>query len=665
MFKARMDKSRHAFRRRRLVAAERVVGMSGLILQPLGFDNSGREYWKLPTSPDLFICKPGADKGDVELHSLLFKSEKPKDKLSDCSAEWLRVKDVAVIRRIVDILGSSTTEAKLKVALSNNFLSDARSEAVAESSKPSLEDTLKSPESSQIRSSSVSDKTPVELALVMAPKCCGIDRNVLISQEEAFDEEQAGDDDDSDAGEEEIIDYKQYFRYTRKALYYAVAVRNRDGKTLHLPKGGVTITYQVHREGDSQALAFTPLDTSWSDGLYYFSCVEFKRSGSYIISFIAEGVHASVLKPLAFPVTVRANTLIYGTLSALNRLNGRSYLGERDREIISSKRLFGDKLYDTSSDLRAIKSAILTIYYALPLGSLNTAHAPSDSSDWFSHVAEAEGWTDALDQMWQGRIDGVDSGMALMECLLLLEHYINKQWIDNAQGRLLSALPNAHFAIRCCSLAAVAQRVFALDRALNYDHILTAAKSRTSRGASRDYSSSEILRPKSNSRYSLDAVEDPGVLGRSRRQSKPVVHYGSTVSDFDDEEEGRGRRKDGKRRGRNDAAEGEDDEEAERRPSSAMSVATGVSWTCSFCRTQNGPRARSCSACFARKPVIYVPSKNKQDDEEEEEDDEDDDEDDEEEEVEDENDEEKEEADDGSTGKQKVSDDSIVLMFSF
>ena len=42
------------------------------------------------------------------------------------------------------------------------------------------------------------------------------------------------------------------------------------------------------REGLSPPLAYTPLSESWSDNLYYFSTLSFKRSGNYTVSFLLE-----------------------------------------------------------------------------------------------------------------------------------------------------------------------------------------------------------------------------------------------------------------------------------------------------------------------------------------------------------------------------------------
>ena len=44
----------------------------------------------------------------------------------------------------------------------------------------------------------------------------------------------------------------------------------------------------LHREGLSPPLAYTPLSEAWSDHLFYFSTLTFKRSGNYTVSFLVE-----------------------------------------------------------------------------------------------------------------------------------------------------------------------------------------------------------------------------------------------------------------------------------------------------------------------------------------------------------------------------------------
>ncbi len=586
MFKARMDKEKHAFRRRRNTAAEKVIWMTGLALQPLGFDDNGNEYWKFPNCGDLFICKVSGGtnfKVEFQAASIDSKFSNQAPKMTRGSMIWKRIQDLATIRKLIDSLGRSSNEAALKQSLVYYFLVDAKSS----DSAPISMDKHKEPDEGLMKDSGMkkdpemisakpSDRAPAELSLIIAPKAVAIDRDVLIDEEEAFDAELDDDNSDDDEGE----DYKQYFKYNRRSVYHAVAVKDSEGRTLHLPKGSTTITYQIHKEGVSQPLMITPLDAPWSDGLYYFSTVSFKRSGNYTLSFIAEGSNASALKPLVFPVSVTAKKINFGISSALQGLLAKQYMNERDREIPWNKRLYQALIDDVRSELEAVKSAMLSVYYALPRGCLHT-NDTEDAVD-FKSIAETSGWCDLLDQMWQGRVAGANHASTLMECMLLLEHYLRKQWIDGEQARVVAALPNAHFAMRCCSLPALSLRIYTMDRAIIYSHV-EATKSKRSRF---NFGSEK------GAVHHEDSDEEEYGVHRSKRQRKPVQRLYENA-DFGSEEE--------------------DYEDRTRRKNyhtAPVQPTVKEAWCCPICGCENSARARSCSACGERKPAVATYQKN-------------------------------------------------------
>ena len=589
MFKARMDKEKHAFRRCRNKAAEKVIWLSGITLQPLGFDDAGHEYWKFPSCDDLFVCKTrsgGMFNEQLKVALTESKIEMDPQSKTQKSLIWKRITDVATIRKVIDILGRSSNESHLKQALVYYFLVDIVKKDIpcilAEQQEPNatVEGSVKGEvdRNDERNTAKLMDRTPSELSLVIAPKAIAVEQNVLIEEEEAFDAE-LDDDSDDDDGE----DYKQYFRYNRRSIYYAIAVKDGEGRGLHLPKGSTTITYQVHREGVSQPLMVTPLDSPWSDGIYYFSTITFKRSGNYTLSFIAEGAHASALKPLVFPVTVTAKKINFGISSALQGLLAKQFMNERDREISWNKRLYVELIDDVRSELDAVKSALLSIYYALPRGCLHT-NETENTIDFIS-IAEASGWSDLLDQIWQGRVAGASRASTLMECMLLLEHYIRKQWIDGDQARVVAALPNAHFAMRCCSISALSLRIYTMDRVLIYSHV-EATKSKRSRSSGVSYDKGGIHHEDSDG-------EEYGVH-RSKRQRKPVQRLHETV-DF--------------------GSEDEDSEDRGRRISRssrvvALQPTVKEAWCCSVCGCENSSRARSCEACGERKPTQALLAKH-------------------------------------------------------
>lgn len=278
--------------------------------------------------------------------------------------------------------------------------------------------------------------------------------------------------------------------------YFAIAFVNYIGKKVKIAKGALSVIYQIHLAGHDKPLAYTPLNEAWSDGIYYFMAMSFKRSGQYTVSFIAEGENAVNIKPLVFQVNVEAQVVHSGPRDALNKLRASGYVAADGRLFWSALQQPPLKYsFDTDySELGAVKHAIAAVYAALPIGSvvldtessisaitgsrpLADRDANASEVNVFACMAEPVGWNDMLDATWRGAVHSASSPVALMECVLLLEYYINKQWLAAPAARLLTALPNPHFAMRCCSLSAVALRVFCLDRALSYEKVRLATLS--------------------------------------------------------------------------------------------------------------------------------------------------------------------------------------------
>ena len=76
---------------------------------------------------------------------------------------------------------------------------------------------------------------------------------------------------------------------------------------------------------------------------------------------------------------------------------------------------------------------LLLLHLLLPLQLLllhTTAVPESKDIDLYLDITEPTGWNDTLDQAWRASVDQTQSPTVLMECLLLLEHYINKAWLQ-------------------------------------------------------------------------------------------------------------------------------------------------------------------------------------------------------------------------------------------
>ena len=246
-----------------------------------------------------------------------------------------------------------------------------------------------------------------------------------------------------------------------------------------MAKGTLTVTYQIHLDGRATPLTYTPLDECWSDNIYYFASLNFRRSGNYTVSFLAEGVAAKDIKPLLYPVIVRAKSIIYGGLAATRQLIAMSYLNTRGRQITYQRDDLFDYSYTYDNELNSLKAVFFTIYTALPFGSLCSLDPVSmdeTAIDLMSTYSESDCWNDVMDTVWRSTVKLATSPSELMQCILLLEYSINRAWYSPGGSRLMSRLPVAHFAMRCCTYSAVALRAFCLDKAILYDKIHVPAR---------------------------------------------------------------------------------------------------------------------------------------------------------------------------------------------
>lgn len=234
----------------------------------------------------------------------------------------------------------------------------------------------------------------------------------------------------------------------------------------------MSVSCLVHINGRHAPISKTDLKEAWSDGVYYFSSISFRKSGNYEISFVADG-GSSQVKPLVFSVSVEAKIVKCGLVSAFDTLIANEYVQSTNRAIIARrKELLNFSAYH-SSELGFVKAVLLTVYAALPSGSLllDPPGRSMNGDEFFASIAEPVGWNDIMDQVWRGAVISASTPLSLMECVLLLEYYINKSWLGAPNVRLLNSLPNAHFAIRCCTLSSVSLRIFCLDKCLLYEKV--------------------------------------------------------------------------------------------------------------------------------------------------------------------------------------------------
>lgn len=354
--------------------------------------------------------------------------------------------------------------------------------------------------------------------------------------------------------------------------YYGIALMNAGGGMIRAnSRTQLTIIYQVHREGIAAPLTYAPLSEPWTDHMYYFSTVNFRHSGRYTISFIAEGANAGSIPPLVFPVEVFAQHVRCGMTDALNKLAALSHVEAVGRQVLLNRReLMSVVSAPATSAVGAVRKALLSLYAALPSGALLTdgSEPPSDGSSVAEYVTEPAGWNALLDQIWRSAVMSAVGPVELMECVVLLEYYINKSWLAAPHNKLLNALPNPHFALRCVSFASVALRVYCIDRAVEYTKAAVAPRERRS-----------------------GVVMEQSTVTVGGRSSKPAA---AITEDFT---EGRGRRSAALLA----SSLIKSQQSSWDRDGAAIDY-SNQPWGCPVCSVSNPARARSCDTCGEKKP---------------------------------------------------------------
>eukprot|EP00605_Chrysophyceae_sp_TOSAG23-4_P000427 GSChrysophyteH1.ASY1.ANO1.484.1 assembled CDS len=492
LFRARVSPNAAFLRRMRRKVVRFAVELSGLMIAPLGRDNKGREYWKFPTSEALFICR--GLYGDSDKHQFLnllgkergrsvaMKAEISAKKQEFHSSNWLLISDVTSVWNLLNNLGPSLVEQKLRKALFEAYPVDDLSKQ-AESFKQTSDEETQQNWSMHVDdqgngNTDPSDNLPVAIELQKS-KGASIEATVEIASEGVL----------SEATGDEEEDTSEYFDFGKR--YYAIALLNKFGKKVRPKKGAVTVTCQVHHSSSHVPLASTPLTEIWSDGMFYFSTAVFRRSGQYTISFVVEGLNAKNIDPLIYHVAVTARATKAGPEEALQRLEAVKWLHDSGRRVLIprlKRSLLISKLGRCNNEFESVRSAILTIFAALPAGSLPPVMVDDRSRSKKKEVCEARneelteapGWNDAVEDAWFEVVTCSREPAELMEAALMLQYHIAPKTFTELGMRLLGALPSAHAAMRMPTLSSVALRLFSIDRALQYDKVIEEPRAKRS-----------------------------------------------------------------------------------------------------------------------------------------------------------------------------------------
>jgi ribosomal protein L40E len=726
LFQARLNRSRHALRRRRKIVGSIAVVKSGISSQPLGIDASGYEYWKFPFSNDLFMLLNANEfnnSDQTEFNQLIGREVESSTKSKTATAaantkKWIRINKTEEIKMIIELLNDNHSKER---TLKNNLIQyllneriiieqqqkqlqqqqDATEMEVASpllnhSTSMSKLDTKSADEpagsvddeekgynltSSGRRTKSTDNLIQSDTSAVKAKdmpvalklfslKGQDIQSSYIIQEERVFDDS-TPDEVDQDGNSD---DYYQYFTFNNRGKYFAIGLLNSAGnliKMANMKENDYKIVYQIHKDGIVTPISYAYLDEPWTDHYYYFATINFKKSGKYTISFLVEGnPTAGAIKPLIFSVTVEVKNIKYGLSDALDHLIANQYLDNQNRQIMYTNRRELQQFLRLSSGtssplmsaLLACKMLLVKLFLALPQGSLSSELSMNEGKlDEISldvvmnHLLEPASWNYLIEQTWKDSLLSANNPLTLMECLLVLEFYLNKSWCLNPQAKVLNSLSNPHFAIRStCSYSTVALRIYALDRCLAYEKVQLAPREkrtgshRLSGQSNTDFnnSSSDLqqfygndadISRETNRRSSGRKPKNEEFEGNTRsRRSAAVVASSRLKKSYQEsedeeveeeaadaegeegeEEGGLGRRKLTRQVSNDDSfyqeededfeEEEEDDDEddennqdegEEERVSNRQST-----WICSACSAENTARARSCDTCGERKPL--------------------------------------------------------------
>jgi hypothetical protein len=280
------------------------------------------------------------------------------------------------------------------------------------------------------------------------------------------------------------------------------------------------------------------------------------------------------ISPLSYFVRAESNSLKYGSCNALDQLRAIQYLSTPNRYYsYRNKNKHYHKITQNLTincrELEAVKTSIFLLFYALPEGSLtletefdnatnndiNNTDMSIDRNIIKAKIINTKGWNENIEQTWKDLVDSTSDPIILMECILLLEFYIKKEWYLPSHVKLLQVLPPYHFAIRSVSLSSIALRTYCLDKALDYKKIFIPPRNSRKQNVietkksstSSSINSSSFDTSLTNGRNDVYISRSDNTSGRSRRISNSSINSEYTTYEEDeDNKKKRNIRSDGK-----------------------------------------------------------------------------------------------------------------------
>jgi hypothetical protein len=115
----------------------------------------------------------------------------------------------------------------------------------------------------------------------------------------------------------------------------------------------------------------------------------------------------------------------------------------------------------SSSDIALLRSAMLMVEMALPLGAVDDAE---------------DRWGDNFVLAWRQAVIACSDATGLMQCQIMLEYGVRTAWLKPAGLKLFSCMPSRALCMRSPSVGLVAMRLWLLDLTVRYDKVTAGAE---------------------------------------------------------------------------------------------------------------------------------------------------------------------------------------------
>lgn len=418
---------------------------------PIGIDAEGSVYWIFPGCNALFVSagdtatEYGFRPDSVILKDLYMDNEIPVDdscptsvvvekahrfgKYDDLENRWWVYKSPEEIKFVMNWLSDAGQERILKKLIQQLFPAAAKCEAMNSAMMTEIQESKFHSHSSGPGSLHKNDDS-----ILLKELSEDSDDNASIDPEAEFEEDDVG-------VRPKLMENEEFtepkFRVNDNIL--VLCSRGdllRDGKIYETQKAFGAYFYNVKFSGCRRPAIL---------------CNWFPENAIY-----RKTPSSQLMQQANYEKFVKLNA--WWTPPALRTLNAIKYTRLSDRAGAGVGLCRGHITYsDSASPLALLKSALLTVEAALPLGCV-------DDTD--------DRWSVDFNEAWRNAVVSSPNASALMECQLSLEFSIKTGWFRPLGSKLLASLPSRAHSAKYATYSLVALRLWTLDQSLRYEKVI-------------------------------------------------------------------------------------------------------------------------------------------------------------------------------------------------